>query len=158
MLAERERSGYHLPYATTDYVWGSNGAILNRGIVLALAARFTGEARYRDAVVDTADYVLGRNPLDQSYVTGFGWKPMQHPHHRFWAHQFDARLPGPPPGVLSGGANNTSFADPVSASLKGRCVAQRCWLDDSRAFADNEVAINWNAPLVWVAAYLAMPR
>ncbi|MEE8609261.1 MAG: glycoside hydrolase family 9 protein [Sphingomonas aquatilis] len=157
-LAERERSGYHLPYATTDYVWGSNGAILSRGIVLALAARFTSEARYRDAVVDTADYVLGRNPLDQSYVTGFGWKPMQHPHHRFWAHQFDARLPGPPPGVLSGGANNTSFADPVSASLKGRCVAQRCWLDDSRAFADNEVAINWNAPLVWVAAYLAMPR
>ncbi len=64
-LAERERSGYHLPYATTDYVWGSNGAILSRGIVLALAARFTGETRYRDAVVDTADYVLGRNPLDQ---------------------------------------------------------------------------------------------
>ncbi|WP_242096040.1 glycoside hydrolase family 9 protein [Sphingomonas sp. CROZ-RG-20F-R02-07] len=156
-LAEEARSGYHLPYATTRYPWGSNGAILNRGIILAMAARFTGDARYRDAVVDTADYVLGRNPLNQSYVTGFGWHAMSRPHHRFWAHQFDARLPGPPPGVIGGGANNTAFADPVSATLKGQCTAQRCWLDDSRAYADNEVAINWNAPLLWVATYLDRP-
>ena len=158
VLSEEARSGYHLPYASTNYTWGSNGAILNRGIVLALAARFTGEQRYRDAVIDTADYVLGRNPLDQSYVSGFGWKPLRNPHHRFWAHQFDAKLPGPPPGVLSGGANNTAFADPVSASLKGRCVGQRCWIDDARAYADNEMAINWNAPLVWVSTYLSLPR
>jgi endoglucanase len=30
----------------------------------------------------------------------------------------------------------------------------RCWRDDARAYSLNEVAINWNAPLVWVAAYL----
>jgi endoglucanase len=29
-----------------------------------------------------------------------------------------------------------------------------CWRDDGRAFALNEVAINWNAPLAWVAAWL----
>ncbi len=156
-LAEEQRSGYHLPYATTRYSWGSNASILNRGIVLAMAARFTGDARYRDAVVDTADYVLGRNPLDQSYVSGFGWKPMQRPHHRFWAHQFDSRLPGPPPGVIGGGANNTAFADPVAATLRGTCAAQRCWRDDGRAYALNEVAINWNAPLLWVATYLDGP-
>ena len=122
-----------------------------------MAARFTGDERYRNAVVDTADYVLGRNPLDQSYVTGFGWKPMQRPHHRFWAHQFDSRLPGPPPGVIGGGANNSAFADPVAATLRGTCPAQRCWRDDSRAYALNEVAINWNAPLLWVTTYLDTP-
>jgi endoglucanase len=157
-LAEEARSGYRLPYATTRYPWGSNSAILNRGLVLALAARFTGRAAYRDAVVDAADYVLGRNPLDQSYVSGFGWKPMTRPHHRFWAHQFDPRLPGPPPGVIGGGANNTAFADPVAATLRGNCAAMRCWRDDSRAYALNEVAINWNAPLLWVATYLSAPR
>lgn len=154
-VTEEARSGYHLPYSTTAYPWGSNGTILNRGIVLALAARFTGDARFRDAAVDTMDYVLGRNPLDVSYVSGFGWRSMARPHHRFWAHQFDSRFPGPPPGVIAGGANNTAFADPVSATLKGSCAPQRCWLDDSRAYADNEVAINWNAPLVWMAAWLA---
>jgi len=153
-LAEEARSGYHIPYASTAYQWGSNGAILGRGMILALAARFTGEARYRDGAVDTMDYVLGRNPLDQSYVTGFGWQPMMHPHHRFWAQTFDARMPGPPPGVLSGGANSTSFPE-ASASLQGRCVGSRCWIDDARAYAHNEVAINWNAPLVWLASDLA---
>ena len=155
-LAEEARSGYHIPYAATAYNWGSNSGILGRGMILALAARFTGEARYRDGAVDAMDYVLGRNPLDQSYVSGFGWKPMMHPHHRFWAKQFDARMPAPPPGVLSGGANSTSFPE-ASAALRGRCVGMRCWVDDARAYAHNEVAINWNAPLVWLASDLAAP-
>ena len=156
-LTEEARSGYRIPYASTAYRWGSNSVLLGRGQVLALAARFTGEARYRDGAVDAMDYVLGRNPLDQSYVSGFGWKPMQNPHHRFWAHQFDARLPGPPPGVLSGGANSTVFPEPASAPLKGKCIGQRCWIDDARAYAHNEVAINWNAPLVWLATDLTRP-
>ena len=156
-LAEEKRSGYKIPYATTDYPWGSNGAILNRGVLLGLAADFTGEARYRGGVIDTIDYVLGRNPLGQSYVTGFGTKPMQHPHHRFWARQFDARYPPPPPGVLSGGPNNTSMVDDVSRTMKGNCAPARCWVDDARAFTMNEVTINWNAPLFWVAAYLDEP-
>ncbi|MEG8021585.1 glycoside hydrolase family 9 protein [Sphingomonas aerolata] len=46
------------------------------------------------------------------------------------------------------------MVDPVAVKLKGRCAPQRCWADDINAYALNEVAINWNAPLVWVAAYL----
>ena len=61
------------PMRRPRYPWGSNGDILNRGMILGLAARFTGQARYRDGAVDALDYVLGRNPLDQSYVSGFGW-------------------------------------------------------------------------------------
>ena len=38
----------------------------------------------------------------------------------------------------------------MTRTLKGRCAPQRCWRDDARAFAINEVAINWNAPLLWV--------
>jgi len=33
-----------------------------------------------------------------------------------------------------------------------------CWQDDIRAYSLNEVAINWNAPLVWVSAWLAEPH
>ncbi|WP_076073136.1 glycoside hydrolase family 9 protein [Sphingomonas montana] len=153
-LAETARSGYRIPYAATAYSWGSNATILNRAMLLGLAARFTGAPRYRAGAVDAADYVLGRNPLGQSYVSGAGWKPLRNPHHRFWAHQADPAFPPPPPGVLSGGPNNTAMADPVALRLKGRCAPQRCWADDINAYALNEMAINWNAPLVWVAAYL----
>ncbi len=153
-LAEEERSGYRIPYATLAYPWGSNASILNRAMILGLAHGFGGKARYRDGAVDAMDYVLGRNPLDQSYVSGFGARPLSNPHHRFWARQLDAALPGPPPGVVSGGPNNTAMSDPVAARMRGTCAPQRCWTDDIRAYALNEVAINWNAPLLWVATYL----
>lgn len=153
-LAETERSGYHIPHASAAFVWGSNGGLLNRAMILGFAERITGERKYRDGAVDVIDYLLGRNPLDQSFVSGFGTRPLLNPHHRFWAHALDARYPAPPPGVLSGGPNSTAMTDDVARTMKGHCVGMRCWRDANYAFTMNEVAINWNAPLVWVTAYL----
>jgi hypothetical protein len=47
------------------------------------------------------------------------------------------------------------MADPVGPALQGHCAPMACWRDDIRGFSMNEVAVNWNAPLVWVAAWLA---
>jgi endoglucanase len=121
---------------------------------MALAYDFTRRRRYRDGVVDVMDYLLGRNPLDRSFVTGYGARPMENPHHRFWAHSLDPAYPPPPPGVLSGGPNNTAMADEVARKMKGGCAPQTCWADNTLAFSMNEIAINWNAPLVWVSAWL----
>ena len=151
-LSEESRSGYRLPYASTDYGWGSNGMLLNRALLLGIAARFTGDARYRDGMVDVMDYLLGRNPLDQSYISGFGARPMKNPHHRFWANMLDPHLPPPPPGVVSGGPNSRP-SDDIARAI-GSCAPMRCWKDHIAAYSLNEVAINWNAPLVWVAAHL----
>jgi endoglucanase len=125
---------------------------------MGVAYDFTRAERYRDGVTDSIDFILGRNPLDRSFVSGYGARPMLNPHHRFWAHQANPKLPGPPPGVMSGGPNSTSMGDPVASQMKGKCAPQKCWVDDVRAFSLNEVAINWNAPLVWVAAYLDKGR
>ena len=40
-----------------------------------------------------------------------------------------------------------------AAGLKG-CAPQKCFVDNIEAWSVNEIAINWNAPLAWVAAYL----
>jgi endoglucanase len=159
-LADRAKNGYGVPYApSAGYPWGSTSSILNRAILLARAYDFTGKVEYRDGVIDAMDFILGRNPLDRSFVSGFGARPMENPHHRFWTHQLDPKLPGPPAGVLSGGPNSTSLgSDPVGREMKGKCAPQTCWADDARAFSMNEVAINWNAPLVWVSAWLAERR
>lgn len=146
--------GYAIPYGPERYPWGSTGAMLNAATVLGVAHDLTGQSAYRDAVIDTIDYILGRNPLDRSFVTGYGVRPMRNPHHRFWARQADARYPAPPPGALSGGPNDTSMTDDIARTMVGRCRPQTCWTDDYRAFTQNEVAINWNAPLVWVAVFL----
>lgn len=148
-----QRGGYGQPLTGRGYGWGSNATLMNRAIVLAYAHDLTGQARYRDAVIDVADYLLGRNPLDISYVSGYGARAMQHPHHRFWAPSLDPTLPPPPPGVVSGGPNITSMGKEAKTKL-GDCAPQTCWLDDIDLFTLNEVTINWNAPLVWLAAYL----
>lgn len=146
--------GYGLPVAGTTYEWGSNGALMSRAVILGSAFDYTGDWNFRNAVIASLDYVLGRNPLDRSYVTGYGARPVQNPHHRFWAHQADPSYPAPPAGALSGGPNNQAMIDDVAKTLAGKCAPQTCWADDIQAYALNEVAINWNAPLVWVAAFI----
>ncbi|WP_216327616.1 glycoside hydrolase family 9 protein [Deinococcus aestuarii] len=146
-------TGYGVPFRSENYPWGSNSNVLNRGLVLSLASHFTGNVRYRDAALEGMNYVLGRNPLDKSYVSGYGARPLVNPHHRFWAHSRDPRFPAPPPGALAGGPNS-SPADPTGNLLKGRCAPQTCYLDDIGTSSLNEVAINWNAPLAWVTTYL----
>lgn len=100
------------------------------------------------------DYLLGRNAMAQSYVTGYGERPLLNPHHRFWAHQADPRYPKPPPGAVSGGPNS-HMQDPYvrAAGLDG-CAPQKCFIDHIEAYSVNEVAINWNAALAWSALWL----
>lgn len=149
--------GYRTPLEPASgnrYVWGSNSFVINNLIVVALAYDFTKDKKYLDGVATGIDYLLGRNPLGQSYVTGYGEKPLEHPHHRFWAKQANFSYPSAPPGILSGGPNS-SIDDPYakSAGLKG-CAPEKCFVDHIEAYSVNEITINWNAPLAWVSAWL----
>ncbi len=156
-LKVQSKQGYRTllePTGDGKYIWGSNSFVLNNMLVLGLAHDITKQQKYLDGMVMGMDYLLGRNPLDQSYVTGYGEKPLENPHHRFWAYQANNKYPKAPPGVVSGGPNS-STDDPYakSAGLKG-CLPEKCFVDHIEAWSVNEITINWNAPLAWVAAYL----
>jgi len=151
-----DQQGYRVPFkpGKKGFPWGSNSFVLNNAIIMALASDITGDAKYVNAVAEGMNYILGRNPLDQSYITGYGERPLMNPHHRFWAHQANAKFPSPPAGVVSGGPNS-GLQDPYvkAAGLPG-CAPQKCFVDNIEAWSANEMAINWNAPLAWVAAFL----
>ncbi|MES2935374.1 MAG: glycoside hydrolase family 9 protein [Pseudomonadota bacterium] len=153
-VAAGAKEGYGLPFAAEQYSWGSNGALANRGIILGLAYDFSGERKYLNAATAAMNYMLGRNPLDQSYVSGYGERPLKNPHHRFWAQQSSSDYPGPARGALSGGPNSVNFSDPVATALKGKCIGQTCWIDNNGAWTLNEITINWNAPFAWLVAFL----
>lgn len=157
LLAALAAQGYRVPYDSgpkREYPWGSNSVVLNGAVVLGHAYDFTKRAEYLGAAIQSLDYILGRNPLAQSYVTGYGERPLRHPHHRFWSEQASPAYPEPPPGALSGGPNS-HLQDPYvrGAGLSG-CAPMKCFVDHIEAYSANEVAINWNAPLAWVAAFL----
>jgi endoglucanase len=92
--------------------------------------------------------------LNQSYVSGYGTYPMQHPHHRFWGNDLDNGYPPPPPGVIAGGPNATANDPPSDRANLTALAPSRRYVDDIGSYSTNEVTINWNAPLAWVVTYL----
>ncbi|RKE17256.1 glycoside hydrolase family 9 protein [Streptomyces sp. TLI_171] len=149
--------GYAVPLAPDGYVWGSNSSVANNAMVLAVAHELTGQQRYRTGALETMDYLLGRNALDRSYVSGYGERASENEHHRFWAHQNDASLPHPPAGSFAGGPNS-GLQDPIAQAQLVGCAPAACYVDDIGSYSTNEVAINWNASLAWLAAYAAERR
>nr|WP_243715550.1 glycoside hydrolase family 9 protein [Micromonospora sp. KC207] len=43
---------------------------------MALAFDFTGQQKYRSGAYAAYGYLFGRNPLNQSYVAGYGEEPV----------------------------------------------------------------------------------
>ncbi|WP_180687135.1 glycoside hydrolase family 9 protein [Streptomyces gossypiisoli] len=155
-LATLKAQPYGMPYAPDGnlYDWGSTHQVLNNAVIIATAYDLTGAAKYRDGALQSMDYVLGRNALNLSYVTGYGEVSAQNQHSRWYARQLDPGLPNPPRGTLAGGPNS-SIQDPYAQSKLTGCVGQFCYIDDIQSWSTNELTINWNAALARMASFVA---
>ena len=127
---------------TEDFPWGSNMSVANDGMLLIAAYRLTGDAAFLRHARRQADYLMGVNPMDVCYVTGFGEAPVRHPHHRPSASRGYAM-----PGMLSGGPDS-GLHDPCAAELLQGRQGAKCFVDDTRSYSTNEITIYWNSPLV----------
>lgn len=127
-----------------NFGWGSNSVAANQGIALIQAYQLSGNKKYLLAALGNLDYLLGRNPTGYCYITGFGIKSPMHPHHR--PSVADGVI-DPVPGLLVGGPN-PGMQDGIQVPSK---VPDRAYIDDDRAYAANEIAINWNAPFAYLS-------
>ncbi len=147
LMSQAARNGYGETLAPTDFQWGSNSIAANQSLLLLIANRFHPDARAVSAALGNLDYLLGRNCFGVSWVTQVGSRPFQHPHHR---PSVADGIVAPWPGLLSGGPN-AQPADTVARTLPASSP-MKMWVDDVRAYSMNEVAINRNAPLVFLLA------
>ncbi|HEX2957080.1 MAG TPA: glycoside hydrolase family 9 protein, partial [Chitinispirillaceae bacterium] len=115
------------------YYWGSNGVFANAGLFLIAAYKVTNDTAYARGAAEIADYLLGKNAPNISFVSGFGIHRAEHPHHR---PSIADTVKEPIPGFLMGGPNNTPSS----------------YVDDEGAYDKNEVAINWNGPMTGLFA------
>jgi endoglucanase len=115
------------------YYWGSNGVFANAGLFLLAAFKITNDTAYARGAAEIADYLLGKNAPNISFVSGFGIYRAEHPHHR---QSIADTIVDPIPGFLMGGPNGSPSE----------------YSDDEGAYDKNEVAINWNGPMTGLFA------
>jgi endoglucanase len=146
LMAGADETAYQtvITKSVRNFGWGSNSTAANHGIALIQAFKLTGERKYLTKALDNLDYLLGRNASGYCYVTGFGSKPTMHPHHR---PSVADGIADPVPGLLAGGPN-PGMQDHIKVPS---LVPDEAYIDDDRAYAANEIAINWNAPLAYLA-------
>jgi len=81
-------------------------------------------------------------------VTQVGENPYHHPHHRPSGADKNAE---PWPGLLSGGPN-AGRQDVALKKLPEGLPPARVYVDAQESYASNEIAINWQAELVFLLA------
>lgn len=144
-----EKTAYQVPMGgkARDFVWGSNAVAGNQGIALVQAYRLTKNQKYLNSALANLDYLLGRNATGYSYLTGYGAKTPMFPHHRL---SVSDEVKEPIPGLLVGGPN-PGQQDGCTYPTK---IADESYIDEECSYASNEIAINWNAPFMYLASAL----
>jgi endoglucanase len=151
-IVSRSRAhAYRIPMTRADYIWGSNAVAANYGLQLLVADRLQPRREYVDTAREILHYLFGRNPFGLSWVTGLGADAVRNPHHRPSGADGNA---APWPGLLAGGPNQHRNDDALRA-LPADLPPAKVYIDHVDSYASNEVAINWNAPLVFLLAGLS---
>ncbi|WP_234983265.1 glycoside hydrolase family 9 protein [Demequina sp. NBRC 110053] len=143
------------------FIWGSNSQLLDNIQVLGAGYDLSGDESLLAAAQESLDYLLGRNALGLSYVTGYGSRWVRNQHSRWFAHQADPALPHPPRGSVAGGPNAlTDTWDPIIRDLypDGECAPQAAYVDHIESWSTNEITVNWNSALAAASAFLAFPH
>ncbi len=148
VVEETAKNSYHVSLLTKDYVWGSNGVAANYGMQLLVANTFSPNPAFTNTALDNLHYLLGRNTFSLSWVTQLGANPYRHPHHRPSGADNNQE---PWPGLLSGGPN-AGKQDDVLKKLPADTPPAKVYADEQASYASNEIAINWQAMLVFVLA------
>lgn len=116
----------------TSFFWGCNGTAARQSVNLHVAELIDPTVSYGDDIAAISKWILGNNVYGRSFVTGLGKNPPMHPHdRRSGADGIDE----PWPGYLVGGGHTPTD-----------------WVDEQNDYSRNEIAINWQAGLVYLFA------
>lgn len=147
---DSELNGLGVTLNQYQYTWGCNSTILNNAVLLLLGYRQSNNIDYYNTALKQLDYILGINANNKSYITGVGSNPVMHPHHRPSGADGVA---DPVPGFLAGGPDRYLDDAVLQAHFDDTTPPALCYIDEQGSYASNEIAINWNSPLVFVLGY-----
>ncbi len=131
LVIKAKKDVYGRPLAD-EYRWGCNGAVAREVITLMIANKVSPNPDYVNTALDAIGHLFGRNYYGRSYVTGLGHLPPMNPHAR---RSGADKIKDPWPGYIVGGGHSA-----------------KDWQDITEDPRTNEIAINWQAALVYALA------
>lgn len=138
--------GYNV--SVSKFNWGSNMTISNNGMNLYFANSINENADYINTANEQLNYLLGKNALGTSFVTGFGTVSPENPHHRpSMKSEYAVE------GMLVGGVNQ-NLEDNFAEALLYEEPSAKCYIDNAESYSTNEITIYWNSPLVNLLSYV----
>ncbi len=144
-----QSDGFGVSLRLDEYIWGSNMLVMNNAMLLLLAYHIHDDCEFEAAALGQVHYLMGRNVLNTSYVTGYGECAYRDPHYRPGVSD---GVEDPVPGFVSGGPNAGLQDEYMKAHLQGKPPAQ-CFADHKDSYAGNEVTIYWNSPAVFALSH-----
>ena len=126
--------------------------VMNQSMTLLLADSIVSSDRYRNIAAEHINYVLGKNPMAMSYVTGYGTVSPEHPHHR--PSMVTETVIN---GMVVGGPNQ-KLEDSVVKSECKKSAPALCYVDDYESYSTNEVDTYWNSPLIYLLSELTIEK
>jgi endoglucanase len=148
LVATSESAGY--PISLDHFAWGSNSDVVNEGMLKTVAYVLTNNDKYFKSALQDMYYITGVNPTGYCYITGIGEKSPMNIHHR---PSGSDGIVEPVPGFLAGGPNTVVFVDCPNA-VRSKLPALS-YVDELCSYSTNEIAINWNTPMAFLAGALS---
>jgi endoglucanase len=131
LVKKAQEDVYNRPLAGR-YYWGCNGTVARQTLNLQVANKLQPNKNYIETALDAVNHIFGHNYYNRSYVTGLGIDPPMNPHDR---RSGADGIKAPWPGYIVGGGHSATD-----------------WVDKEESYSHNEVAINWQAALVYALA------
>lgn len=128
-LVEKARNDVYSRPLGENYYWGCNGTVARQTVNLQVANKLMPKKAYLDTALSVIDHIFGNNFYNRSFVTGLGINPPKFPHDR---RSGADTIEAPWPGYLVGGGHTATD-----------------WVDIQESYSHNEIAINWQAALVY---------
>ncbi|CAH1220668.1 hypothetical protein PAECIP111892_04892 [Paenibacillus auburnensis] len=125
------------------FYWGANSNVAGVAVSLDIGSRIIGNYDERTLQVASGNlnYLLGINPLQLSFISGYGENRVHITHHAIYMRDFIKEIPN---GYMPGGPNNNGkYNFPAKA-----------YNQSTVDWESNEQALNYNSPLIYLTALL----
>jgi endoglucanase len=142
-------TAYNIPMAAPNHMyWGSSANIVTYGYLYNQAFLWSNDSKYKDAIYNCVDWIMGRNPVNRIFVTGYGDALHGTDIYSF----FWTNIGNPPPGYLCGNINATE--NTLKPYFK---YPWKQYINMQQA-SILEPGIYWNAEYAWLMGYMASEK